>query len=198
MNFGDPDGDEIIPDCRQTARDPCPPDEVLRCSPDEEVKRRQDNLARLRADKYAIVRPWRRMNQWADSDGSTWTEPPGPLDSTKPMSASKDDAKIRKDSRKQARDDPTLFAAACEHDNAFMARIAPHNEHLLMFEALDWIVEIEDEPRDERARQIVLCFLRSRLSARKFCASKGILPNSLRHAIDAYCSALVARRSPLD
>jgi hypothetical protein len=62
-----------------------------------------------------------------------------------------------------------------------------------MHEALDWLVTLEEKPSDERARQIVLCWLRSGLSRRDFCKAKGLWPNTLRHWIDVYCSAVAGR-----
>jgi hypothetical protein len=133
----------------------------------------------------------------------------------------------RKAMNKRVRHDPTWWRTICvAHEDQIVREPVQCNAELIMHEAFDWIVEVEGKPKDERARQIVLCWLRwgckvradvraeieaalkapcgrkslemqARDSARAFCRAKGILPNSLRHAINTYCRAVADRLARL-
>jgi hypothetical protein len=58
---------------------------------------------------------------------------------------------------------------------------------------MEWIVEVEDDRALERARQIVLCWLRSGKPQRAFAQSKGLHRTELRRLVNSYCGAVADR-----
>jgi hypothetical protein len=69
------------------------------------------------------------------------------------------------------------------------------NEEFRMFETLDWLVKVEDQPKNEIARQIVLCWFRAGgpCATPTFCQSKGLSPSELIRWLNVYCEALASR-----
>jgi hypothetical protein len=89
--------------------------------------------------------------------------------------------------------DPKLFAEMAKRDDEIMGRRAPHNAEMITHILLDHLIEVEADPKVERARQIVLCWLRSKRSGdsmRKFCEAKGIVLNELTRHREKYFGAL--------
>ena len=60
-------------------------------------------------------------------------------------------------------------------------------------EAMSWIVGVEDEPANERSRQIVLAWLRSGKSQGAFADDKGLHREELRRVVVRHCE-LIGRR----
>jgi hypothetical protein len=89
---------------------------------------------------------------------------------------------------------PSWFARLCAAHDA-LPKLPPfdRNAGARADEAMQWIVEVEDDCAHERARQIALCWLRSGRPQRAFAASKGIYRTELRRLIDYYCSVLADR-----
>jgi hypothetical protein len=72
------------------------------------------------------------------------------------------------------------------------------NEESRMFETLDWLVKVEDQPRNEVARQVVLCWFRAGgprgpRATLAFCQSKGLRPSELLRWLNVYCEALASQ-----
>ena len=59
---------------------------------------------------------------------------------------------------------------------------------------MSWIADVEDEPANERARQIVLAWLRSDKSQGAFADAKGLHRQELRRIVNRHCE-LISRRA---
>jgi hypothetical protein len=104
-----------------------------------------------------------------------------------------DEISVIRKFQKEVFGDPRLFAKKWNRCYASMSW-APRNAELITHYLLERLVEVEDDPRDERARQIVISWLQSRpLSQRAFCASKGIRPTELVRHRERYFGALKRR-----
>jgi hypothetical protein len=84
------------------------------------------------------------------------------------------------------------WSAVCQ---AVERQAYKRNEEFRMFETLDWLVKVEDQPRNEVARQIVLCWFRAGgpRNTLAFCESKGLEPIDLLNWLNVYCEALASR-----
>ena len=96
---------------------------------------------------------------------------------------------------REIRTDPAKFAALCrKYDGYLTERAGWHRGERELFDALDRLNEVEDAPKLERARQIVLCWFRSPLSIRGFCRANGRLwPTEFNRLLDSYSEVLAER-----
>ena len=96
---------------------------------------------------------------------------------------------------REIRGDPAKFAALCrKYDGYLTERARWHRGERELFDVLDRLNEVEHTPRLERARQIVLCWFRSRLSIWAFCRAKGGLwPTEFNRLLDSYSEVLAER-----
>jgi hypothetical protein len=93
--------------------------------------------------------------------------------------------------RREIREDPAKFATACRwYDEYLTDRAGWHRGERELFDVLDRLNEVEDAPKLERARQIVLCWFRSPLSIPEFCRAKGLWPTAFKRMLDAYSESL--------
>jgi hypothetical protein len=92
------------------------------------------------------------------------------------------------------RSEPSWFARLCAARDTLPALPAfDRNLEAMALEATGWITEVEDDCALERARPIVLCWLRSGQPQRAFAQSKGIHRTELRRLVDSYCDAIADR-----
>ncbi|MGA8584414.1 MAG: hypothetical protein WB715_11370 [Roseiarcus sp.] len=102
--------------------------------------------------------------------------------------------RCRRKTLTRIRAEPSWFARLCAAHDALPALPAlDRNAGARADEAMQWIIEVEGDPALERARQIVLCWLRSGQPQRAFAASKGLHRTELRRLIDSYCSTVADR-----
>ncbi len=94
----------------------------------------------------------------------------------------------------RVRSEPSYWTRLCAIREA-VGPVAPfdRNAKERALEALDWIVEVEDDCALERARQIVLCWLREGKTQRAFAKAKGLCRVALRRLIERYCLAIADR-----
>jgi hypothetical protein len=102
--------------------------------------------------------------------------------------------RCRRKTLTRIRAEPSWFARLCAAHDA-LPKLPPfdRNAGARADEAMQWITEVEDDCALERARQIVLCWLRSGKPQRAFAASKCLHRTELRRLIDSYCGAIASR-----
>ena len=102
--------------------------------------------------------------------------------------------RTRKTVLSRVRSEPSYWTRLCAIREA-VGPIEPfdRNAEERALEALDWIVDVEDDCALERARQIVLCWLREGKTQRAFAKAKGLCRVELRRLIERYCSAIADR-----
>jgi hypothetical protein len=94
----------------------------------------------------------------------------------------------------KAKTDPTLFARLCALDDAIPGRVAPYNADVVADQPLVWIATPEADERLEKARkELVLPWLKSRLTERAWCRRMGKHRTELARARELYFGALAER-----
>jgi hypothetical protein len=92
--------------------------------------------------------------------------------------------------------DFALWTAICE-EREVLADNEPvsANAERCAFEAMDWIVQPEDDKKVEASRLATLAWLKSGLTVRAFCKKEHASRSTLTRAVDSYCTAIADRLS---
>jgi hypothetical protein len=134
-------------------------------------------LARLAAEGKAIIKAAR------------------PSPAPKPWDLDETIESARKLALTKIREIPSYWSSLCAVRARFPdLKPSDRNAEQRADEAMSWIADAEDEPANERARQIVLAWLRSGKSQGAFADAKGLHRQELRRIVNGHCE-LIARRA---
>jgi hypothetical protein len=139
------------------------------------------------------TREWEAANKWSRTNASSLLPAP-------PKYRARNDFNRRAGFGRAIRrvfsiicHDPTMWARLCAAYERLPPRMSDRNNDLRDMQALDWLMAVEDSPRDERDRQIVLCWLREGLPQSEFARAKGLTRKQLRMIVDRYCTLIADR-----
>ncbi|MGD0184025.1 MAG: hypothetical protein ABSC25_02115 [Roseiarcus sp.] len=103
------------------------------------------------------------------------------------------------DAERRVRDDPALFARVCKVEDRTRARDMLSIDDVRTDEALGWIVLekplVDGEPvtPQEQARRDIVEWMKSGMSQREFCRSKGVGQTSFRNTVAKFCAGVAER-----
>jgi hypothetical protein len=86
-----------------------------------------------------------------------------------------------------------MWTSLCAAYELFPRRVSDRNKDARDMQVLDWLIEVEEKPANERDRQIVLRWFREGLSERDFAKSKGLARSTFRDILARYCGTIATR-----
>jgi hypothetical protein len=86
-----------------------------------------------------------------------------------------------------------MWTSLCAAYELFPRRVSDRNKDARDMQVLDWLIEVEEKPANERDRQIVLCWFREGLTERDFAKSKGLARSTFRDILARYCGTIATR-----